>query len=90
MQLCSVTPRTIKVELNLNFALKVSFNCDAVKLRKYITSMWQEAEATGNWRVNNSPTIQRVAKRQQTKQKSKCQLAAQGYNNANLENAITG
>jgi hypothetical protein len=44
--------------------------------------MGQEATATGNWRVNNSPTIKRVAKRQQTMQKSKCQLAAQGYNNA--------
>jgi hypothetical protein len=32
--------------------------------------------------ANNNPTIKRVAKRQQTKQKSKCQLVAQGYNNA--------
>jgi hypothetical protein len=44
--------------------------------------MGQGAKATGNWRVNNSLTIKRVAERQQTKQKSKCQLAAQGYNNA--------
>jgi hypothetical protein len=44
------------------------------------------SKATGNWRVNNSPTIKRVAKRQQTKQKSKCQLAAQGYNNARTIN----
>jgi hypothetical protein len=44
--------------------------------------MGQEAKATGNWRVNNSPTIKRIAKSQLTKQKSKCQLAAQGYNNA--------
>jgi hypothetical protein len=44
--------------------------------------MGQEAKSTGDWRVNNSPTIKRVAKRQRTKQKSKCQLAAKGYNNA--------
>jgi hypothetical protein len=55
--------------------------------------MGQEAKSTGYWRVKNSPTIKRVAKRQQTKQKSKCQLAAQGYNNAityPLESYIDG
>jgi hypothetical protein len=39
--------------------------------------MGQEAKSTGYWTVNNSPTIKSVAKRQQTKQKSKRQLAAQ-------------
>jgi hypothetical protein len=43
-----------------------------------VTSMGQEAKSSGYWRVNNSPTLKRVAKRQQTKQKSKCQLAAKG------------
>jgi hypothetical protein len=47
--------------------------------------MGQESKSTGYWRVNNSPTITRVAKRQQTKQKSKCQLAAQGYNKLKYE-----
>jgi hypothetical protein len=50
--------------------------------RADITSMGQEAKSTGYWRVNNSPTITSVAKHQQTKQKSKFQLAAQGYSNA--------
>jgi hypothetical protein len=50
--------------------------------------MGQEAKSTGYWRVNNSPTIKRVAKRQQTEQKFKCQLAAQGYNNARTINQL--
>jgi hypothetical protein len=54
----------------------------------YITLIGQEAKSTGYWRVNNSPTIKRVAKRQQSKQKSKCQLAAEGYNNAITMNLL--
>jgi hypothetical protein len=36
MQLCAVAPRTIevKVKLNLNFAFKVSLNCDTVQLNR--------------------------------------------------------
>jgi hypothetical protein len=50
--------------------------------------MGQEAKSTGYWRVNNSPIITHRAKRQQTKQKSECQLAAQGYNNAITMNLL--
>jgi hypothetical protein len=50
--------------------------------------MGQEETSNGYWRVNNSPRIKRVAKHQQTKQKSKCQLAAQGYNNAITMNLL--
>jgi hypothetical protein len=47
-----------------------------------------KAKSTGYWRVNNSTTIKSVAKHQQTKQKSKRQLAAQGYNNAITMNLL--
>jgi hypothetical protein len=50
--------------------------------------MGQEEKSSGHWRVNNSPKIKRVAKHQQTKQKPKCQLAAQGYNNAITMNLL--
>jgi hypothetical protein len=51
--------------------------------------MGQEAKSSGYWRDNNSPTTKHVAKRQQTKQKSKFQLAAQGYNNAITMNLLS-
>jgi hypothetical protein len=50
--------------------------------------MGQEETSNGYWRVNNIPAIKRVAKHQQTKQKSKRQLAAQGYNNAITMNLL--
>jgi hypothetical protein len=54
-----------------------------------VTSVGQEAKSTGYRRVNNSPTTKHVAKRQQTKQKSKYQLAAQGYHNAITMNLLS-
>jgi hypothetical protein len=56
----------------------------------YITLMGHKAKSTGNWKVNNSPGIKCVAKRQQTRQQAKCQLAAQGYNNARMKNLLPG
>jgi hypothetical protein len=50
--------------------------------------MGQEAKSTGYWRVNNGPIIKHIAKQQQTKQKSECQLAEQGYNNAITMNLL--
>jgi hypothetical protein len=48
MQLCAVAPRTIKIKLNLNFALKVSFNCDAVILRKCDYGLVKKALSVAN------------------------------------------
>jgi hypothetical protein len=57
-----------------------SCRCNSSIRVRMITSMGQEAESTVNLRENNSTAPKCVARRQQTKQKSKCQLAAQGYN----------
>jgi hypothetical protein len=48
MRLCAVAPRTIEVKLNLNFAFKVSFNCDAVNLRKCDYGLIQKTLSIAN------------------------------------------
>jgi hypothetical protein len=86
-----VLPHELLGSLRTGFLVASPLRISCVFLcweRNVITSMGQEETSNGYWRVNNSPAIKRVAKHQQTNQKSKCQLAAQGYNNAITMNLL--
>jgi hypothetical protein len=52
----------------------------------YMLHRWGRKQSQPD--TGKSPTIKREATRQQTKQKSKCRLAAQGYNNARTMDSL--